>query len=49
MTHHTTDLIDICLQRFNYSSIPATFIDDIWGLIQYKDAILPVQEIPLWR
>ena len=20
-----------------------------WGLNQYKDAILPVQEIPLWR
>ena len=21
----------------------------IWALIQYKDAILPVSEIPLWR
>ena len=22
---------------------------DSWALIQYKDAILPVKEIPLWR
>ena len=22
---------------------------DIWALIQYKDVVLPVKEIPLWR
>ena len=26
-----------------------TVLSSAWALIQYKDDILPVQEIPLWR